>query len=193
MGLDLIEPSRIATTDALPNECYIAQAYYLGYGRNAWRSTWSNIYMSGSVSFDLRDLKRSAEKQRTQGSVFWIESIPVLVLQYPKGGFGIVPINDRSKYEYDLRLVAMAGLRPWEFWTALPTRSANWLLVFNLPTARPKAESYTSLIFKAKSGGTKHSLCWHQLNGRGYTQFLHFADAITSLLAPSPPVNSNTG
>jgi hypothetical protein len=137
MTLELIEPDKIQITGALPQSCLITQCYYLGYGRNAWQSTWINRYYPHSVSFDPQKLRMDAEQHRIQGSVFKLESIPLLILKYRQNAFGIAPINDRSKADYKEHFDVIIRNLPQYFWLALPPSKSNWILVFTLPQSRP--------------------------------------------------------
>lgn len=59
----------------------MAGVYYPTNGRNAWHSTWVHQYRDGAVSGRLMGAKSRAEGQRTQGSTFYINRIPAVVLQ----------------------------------------------------------------------------------------------------------------
>jgi hypothetical protein len=158
MALKLIEPHAIEITGVLPKEIKATQAYYLGYGRNAWRSTWTNIYMPRSISFSIGDLKESAERQRVQGSVFRIESIPALVLKYPVNTFAIVPINDRSKFEYDALIRSLDQLPPASFWSVLPPSNQNWVLAFALMDQDIPTVAFRAATQRASSSGSQYPL-----------------------------------
>jgi hypothetical protein len=190
MPLTLIELRDISVNSELPKKCHLSRAFYLGYGRNAWRSTWTNIYMPGLVSFDVGELKNKAEKLRVQGSVFKIEAIPMLVLRYSGKSIGLSAINDGSKYEYDRLLKVLGEALPATFWQELPPRSQNWMLTFELTGVEPKLEraheSFSPLIYKSKSGGTQHGLGWQLLNnGKTFEQFLGFVDVLIARIGSS--------
>ena len=59
----------------------IRKIYYVSSGRNAWWSTWVKKYNSGCMHVTLHGAKQYAEKLRTNGSVFYIQEIPALVLE----------------------------------------------------------------------------------------------------------------
>ncbi|HVU19535.1 MAG TPA: hypothetical protein VHE09_02315, partial [Rhizomicrobium sp.] len=170
-------------TESSPIDRSVVGAYYLGYGRNAWHSTWVNIYIPQSISFDLGELKALAEKLRTQGSVFKIQAIPMLLLRYPKETFGIVPINEAGKYEYDLLIETMQKDEMQNFWKYLPAHSKNWLLSFRLePKVLVNLKPFSPILFRGHSGGTQHSLAWATKRpAPDYKQFLSFADRLNSL------------
>ena len=59
----------------------VRKIYYVSSGRNAWWSTWVKQYNSGCMHTTLHSAKQYAEKLRTNGSVFYIQEIPALVLE----------------------------------------------------------------------------------------------------------------
>jgi hypothetical protein len=59
----------------------VRKIYYVSSGRNAWWSTWVKQYNSGCMHTTLDSAKKYAEKMRTNGSVFYIQEIPALVLE----------------------------------------------------------------------------------------------------------------
>src|SRR6266702_457151 len=135
--IDLIDPWEVDALGELPLERYFTKAYFMGHGKQSWHSSWTNLYVPGSVSFDLQQLKRNAEDLRAQGSVFRIESIPMMVLRYGRGAFGVAPINEKSESEYGALAADMEVYGPRGFWKSLPSRSSNWLLAFRLNAPSP--------------------------------------------------------
>jgi hypothetical protein len=85
MALILSEPNELEVGDGFPHDFIKTQVFYLGYGRNAWYSTWTNRYYSHSVSFSEDELKHTAEKRRVQGSVFNIQSMMMFVCSINAG------------------------------------------------------------------------------------------------------------
>lgn len=60
--------------------------YLLSTGRNAWHETWSARYEGPtSLHFTLNDAKKTAERDRVQGTVFNIEQVPVLAFRCRTG------------------------------------------------------------------------------------------------------------
>ena len=110
---------------------------YLGYGRNAWHSTWINRYYPGSISFFEKDLQALSERHRVQGSVFRIEPIPVVYLEYCHDVILLLVINDRPAAAYQPLLENIVPFRLNAFWTADEFMIDNWLLTFVLPAWRP--------------------------------------------------------
>lgn len=153
-----------------------SQAYFLGYGRNAWSSTWANRYYSDAVSFDLGSLKREAESLRVQGSVFKIESAPLLIMRYPTDVFGLLCINDRSEVDYarvinkwNARLISSDP--PWD---ALPGSFENWMLIFKLPRDIDFPEAFTPWKINSNSYGSRYSLGWATAKPNSYPHFQSF-------------------
>lgn len=56
------------------------RVYYCSLGRNAWRNTWIGRYRDGCIHTQLETAREFAEKQRKQGSVFYIRQLPALLL-----------------------------------------------------------------------------------------------------------------
>ena len=54
--------------------------YYCYRGRNAYWSIWAKHYFPGSMHSSLASAQTFAESQRAQGSVFYIEQLPSLLL-----------------------------------------------------------------------------------------------------------------
>jgi hypothetical protein len=187
MPLQLIEPSSIWVKGAVPLTCHSTGVHYLGYGRNAWHATWANKYYPNSVSFDADELKRLAENRRVQGSVFRIQSVPLLVLRRRRSSLGIMPINERSKYEYDNLIRTIKYNRPAFFWRFFPSSSRNWLLVFNLTSVSHETVPFTPLLLKSVSGGPNYHLYWvDQRPAPDCHQFQEFAVFLSEYLLSVP-------
>jgi hypothetical protein len=82
---DPIEPSSLPLLDILPQDLVMSNTWYLGYGRNAWHSTWINRYYPKCISFSIETLKKEAEKRRTQGTVFRIQSYRLRLIDSLEG------------------------------------------------------------------------------------------------------------
>lgn len=81
--------------------------YYLHSGRNAWHSTWVMQYEEGCMHSDAQSAKESAERQRTQGSRFYVSELPALLIQCSKGFLAVTEINTNqplSNYVPDAHL-----------------------------------------------------------------------------------------
>jgi hypothetical protein len=74
-------------------QVWAGKLYYLFNGRNAWHSTWVSRYTPGCMHTDLMSAKDTAERQRTQGSVFNIEELPALFFQTAAGLLAVTEIN----------------------------------------------------------------------------------------------------
>jgi hypothetical protein len=87
-------PSRFPGLEKAALEAVSASClFYLHNGRNAWHSTWVQQYAEGCMHSDERSAKESAERQRTQGSVFYISQIPALLFRTPNGCLAVTEIN----------------------------------------------------------------------------------------------------
>lgn len=92
-ALRLIHTSVKKVHDRFLWGCRTCRVYYLGFGRNAWHSTWINRYYPGTISFFLGDVQKTAEDNRVQGSQFRIQTRPALVLQLEHQSFVLTTIN----------------------------------------------------------------------------------------------------
>jgi hypothetical protein len=178
MPLEVIDPRKAAVLRELPKAVFETQVRYLGFGRNAWNATWINKYMTDCVSFHTDELERRAERKRVSGSVFKIATVPMLVLSYPSGSFGIMPINDRPEEDYEQFLDTWSTSKDYTFWQELPSARENWLLVFVLAEGNVEACPFTPSLRKSRSSGSKYRLVWEERPAESYAAFCSFARKI---------------
>lgn len=69
--------------------------YYCFYGRNAWHSTWVQKYYKDCMHSNLESAKRFAERNRVQGSVFYIKELPALLFDGGNYPVLVTQINER--------------------------------------------------------------------------------------------------
>ena len=136
-GLVKIPPTSLAKRNHLPREVHHGKMLYLGYARNAWHSTWIRRYYPGSISFFEKDLQSLSEGFRVQGSVFRIEPVPAVYLEYEEGVVVLIAINDRPSAAYTSLLENILPFRLDTFWYSDEFVVNNWLLTFILPAWRP--------------------------------------------------------
>ena len=86
------------------SECRAVKLHYVIYGRNAWNSTWVTKYSPGCMNLSFDTAKRVAEKNRIQGSVFYIRELPALQFINSKLSLFVTEINTDIplKYHNDL-------------------------------------------------------------------------------------------
>ncbi|PCJ91478.1 MAG: hypothetical protein COA46_08570 [Porticoccaceae bacterium] len=72
-------------TPAYLSNVQAVKIYYCFYGRNAWHSTWTQKYSQDCMHVTLSAAKQYAEKQRKQGSVFYIKELPALQIESTDG------------------------------------------------------------------------------------------------------------
>ncbi|MCI0563342.1 MAG: hypothetical protein MN733_33110 [Nitrososphaera sp.] len=186
VSLDLVEPYAVKTGGYPPLDFTETQVFYLGYGRNAWNSNWTNKYYPNSISFRIDELKELAEKRRVQGSVFTIEAIPMLVLSYKSEKFGICEINDRSEDEY-LSLSRMIDRNcPDNLFSYLPESNSNLLLIFNVKCRSIPDLEYSNSAFKAVSRGPHIRLDWEGYIIKRKFLFLQFTGRLLDRLTRTP-------
>ena len=136
-SLNRIAPGSLARRGHLPLNVHSGKMLYLGYGRNAWHSTWIRRYYPGSISFFEKDLQLLCEKHRVQGSVFRIEPVPVVYLEYRHDVVVLLAINDRPAGAYQDLLQNIVPFRLDAFWLSDEFEVDNWLITFTLPAWRP--------------------------------------------------------
>lgn len=181
-----IEPGSMQITGAHPIAANLGQVFYLGYGRNAWNWTWVNKYDPASLSTDVTKLKLLAEGRRVQGSVFNIQSVPLLKVQYPKNSFGIVPINEKTGSAYNVLIAAIRGQPPLRFWHHLPSADRNWLLVFCLTSSFQAARNFEPSMLTSSSRGGNYRLGWSSASAPpSFLEFRKFADFLAEFLRGS--------
>tara|TARA_R110000850_G_scaffold172522_3_gene297805 strand:- start:905 stop:1531 length:627 start_codon:yes stop_codon:yes gene_type:complete len=132
-----ISPASLVRRTHLPRNIHSGKLLYLGYGRNAWHSTWIRRYYPGSISFFEKDLQLLCETRRVQGSVFRIEPVPVVYLEYQHDVIVLLAINDRLAAAYHPLLQNIFPFRLDAFWLSEEFEADNWLITFRLPAWRP--------------------------------------------------------
>lgn len=162
-----------------PIDAKIVRVNYLGWGRNAWHSTWINQYHPGTIDCDLGKLKKRAEGMRRQGSQLWIETRDALWLKFQCSNLMIVEINSAPKNVYDrlLNYNRKNGLR--DFWTQSDLGRDNWLLFFELGDWRPDLVSKkdTTRLDASPIGGEK-TLRWSPRISEINKDFFDFAEGL---------------
>jgi hypothetical protein len=184
MLMSAISPNNIRIGRKLLRDVRMCEIFYLGYGRNAWHGKWINRYRSDRMSFDKVELQSAAERLRIPGSVFKIESLPLLVLRTNRETFGICEINQRSPYEYDwlLERIARDGTR--QLGRCLPSQDSNWLLALKLRwRSLPKAEP-VGYCARSYPRGSYWSLGWEPFDRPPGSDalFLSFGERLMGLL-----------
>ncbi len=159
-----------------------AKVYYLGYGRNAWNSTWINRYDRGRISFVDAELKRAAEERRVQGSVFKIEPLPLFVMRTARGTFGICEINTRSAHEYSELLKKIERDSPSKFFRHLPPLRQDWLLLLKLNWRSLPKDDYRGFSMRSASVGGQYLLRWVHVTPEPKPLFLDFCERLRVVL-----------
>lgn len=67
--------------------------FFLHDGRNAWHSTWVQKYYEGCLHTSLFAAQMSALRKRVQGSRFYIEEVPAVLIRADAGCLAITQIN----------------------------------------------------------------------------------------------------
>lgn len=116
----------------------VVKTYYVWTGRNAWWSTWSTRYSPGCFHRTLESAKAFCEKQRVQGTVFYIDELPSLALLAPDRTLVVSEINtNHFLATYDVkRLTSITTALPvssmtlQQFWYLFRIESALWPVDF---------------------------------------------------------------
>lgn len=182
MTLQLLEPSSIQISGKLPKKIFRSHVYYLGYGRNAWHYTWINRYFKNCISFETQELKNLAEKRRVQGSVFKVESLPLVIVQYEINSFGFCAINDKSQSDYDALIEKIISDEPQNFWKYFPSSSRNWILILFFGERELDPQIFEPGCQKSHSNGGNFRLSWMAQTASRYERFQDFSSKIITHL-----------
>lgn len=182
--LTRIPPSSLVKRSRLPRDIHFGKMLYLGFGRNAWHSTWINRYYPGSISFFEKDLQALSEGHRVQGSVFRIEPVPVVYLEYCHDVVVLLAINDRPAAAYQPLLEKIVPFRLDAFWTAEEFKVDNWLLTFVLPAWRPNLypKSYHRMSSSPQGAGRPLGWSRHEADGSESGICSAFSDFMSQML-----------
>ena len=187
VSFEVVEPSAAMVGRQLPMKLDTTTVFSLKYMRNAWHSTWIQLYDPRSISFDQLELSNLAEMCRGPGNVFKIEPLRMLVLSYKRAKYGICEINRRSKYEYFRLLKEIDGDSPSKFFSHFPASSENWLLIFELKGKKIPIVMSESRAFKSKSFGPTKLLAWRPCSGGTSKQFQDFCERLRERLVKTSP------
>jgi len=187
MLISITEPTALKFIRSPIKELRETQAYYLGYGRNAWHNTWINKYYPESVSFDSGKLKKRAEGKRKQGSVFKVQAVPLLVIRLKSHSYGLACINEKERHYYSDLLVRMHEIEPRDFWTVLPESDQNWILTFRIYGHQHEDEPFSPSLLRSYSKGANYLLGWSASKSaeiEGFSEFTRFAKSLAVHLTP---------
>lgn len=70
--------------------------YYVYSGRNAWHSTWITRYTLGCMHTNFESAKAFVERERVQGSLFYIQKLPSLIIEGTKNILYVTQINSNN-------------------------------------------------------------------------------------------------
>jgi hypothetical protein len=84
-------PNLILTSSL--EEVRTTSLFFLSSARNAWRSTCVREYLDGGMYSNEQSAKYSAERQRTQGSFFYISQLPALLFRSTSGFLAVTEIE----------------------------------------------------------------------------------------------------
>jgi hypothetical protein len=173
-----------AIADEVIHSCYAMCLYYLEYGRNAWHSTWvRRYYREGSIAASFEELKRTAEENRKQGSVFRIEQLPAIALQSDNATLLLVSLNDDTdqKKLYDVG-ERMRTIRSIGSHFAAARENTLMILAAADNIRFPNISLSKSLLaWKSRPCGSDFMLAWDRVHPR-INPNPHFAKLIERIL-----------
>lgn len=82
--------------DDLVDTIEIGILYYVYTGRNAWHSTWITRYTAGCMHTSFKSARDFVENRRVQGSVFYIQQLPALIIKSSTKKLYITEINNKN-------------------------------------------------------------------------------------------------
>jgi hypothetical protein len=144
----------------LPKVVHEGKLLYLAYGRNAWNSTWIKRYYPGSLSFFENDLQKLCESLRVQGSVFRIEPVSAVFIEYEDDTIVLASINDRQGSSYQSLIDKVLPFRLSAFWGAEEFLAENWLIPLKLPSWRPDLLPKKFYKMSSSPQGVGHPIGW---------------------------------
>lgn len=179
-----IRPSEEILPADAPQKWFVAQAYYLWFGRNAWYSTEIRRYYEDSIAFNRFVLEVHAERRRKQGSTFRISSIPILSFYYDDKVFGICPINGRDEKSYSSIINNIETYRKFDFYKSLPVPESGWLFIFDITDHfQSIREGYSPENFKSFTRGRSEFLGWKaDFAAQKYEKFAQFSAFLSAHL-----------
>lgn len=111
--------------------CVAARIFFFYAGRNAWNSTWVHVHPAGNAfGLTADEAKEKVERERVQGSTWWIDELPACVF---------------SGKEYTLLLTEINSVNPLSNCLTTPIRGFSIKEIANsfIP---PKPNSIVRLI-----------------------------------------------
>jgi hypothetical protein len=92
-----LEPKEaIERSEIIFNQCCPVKLYYVIYGRIAWHSKRIRRYTNGCMQSSFSSAKIKTEKERKQGSVFYIKELPAIQFLNDNLSVIITEINTES-------------------------------------------------------------------------------------------------
>jgi hypothetical protein len=180
--------------DEATAECRAAKLFYVYSGRNAWHSTWVQKYREGCMHTTWHSAAQYAERNRVQGSVFYIEERPALVFRGREATLFVTQINcpaplteftsessSTERYAVQpqdtlrnplepavpLKDVALAFVPHSRYWRKRPPQENSvMLLIPNGPLGLLADPTSTLALRKSYSSGPRYMLGWTNQDAR---------------------------
>jgi hypothetical protein len=176
MPFDLATSDVLSSISKFPKAFRLGTAYYLGDGRNAWHRTWSVYNRRQNISLDPSELKGRAERLRTQGSKFHVQSVPLLQIHYDDFVLGLVETrSNRSRGEYLGLCNDISRLRKTDWWRVFFDNAASTVFLICYRETPSKQVFYRQQRLSSFSYGSVYPLGWRFLNqSETFDEFIRF-------------------
>lgn len=176
--------------DAMPHATTVASLYYLTEGRNVWHSQKQRTYFPSSFSNSLQFLKDKSERLRKQGSEFYIERHPTLLLTCGKSVLGITPSVAHTNAEYSYAQFEIAQNKNISPLRLIVSQFSRMFLVFDFSGLQSVESGYQPMVLISSSSGSRYLLNWiERANPPDFASFRKFCDAIR---APKPEITPHS-
>ena len=132
----------------------VSKIYYVWTGRNAWWSTWATRYSPGCFHTTIESAKRFCESRRVQGTVFYIDELPVLTFYAPERAIFAIEINTEhflGKLDQDL-LASVTNILPV---STMTLRQMHCMFKPGSPIWPSRYPGYNSMLVTYGSGDQK--------------------------------------
>jgi len=98
--INLLDRSDWEGDDAvlLPTSVRAVAVHFLSFGRNAWNATWITRYRPGDFLRDGRVVDAQVEVRRSPGTVFYLEVLPAIQINYGARKFLVAEINTNQPF-----------------------------------------------------------------------------------------------
>lgn len=158
----------------------LVNVWNLNSVRNTWQGERAYFRPGREVSFSRNAMEYAAEKQRTRGTWFTLESSPALLVEVGGHRFAAASgerLIDRSGREF-LESLRSASPDSWTRKLSRSKRNPAWLMDVD---EGDRPERYSPMAFHSRTQGPDLPLLWEPVSEPG-TRFLPFLDFAKSIV-----------